>query len=452
MSPDADGKRARYKRGMQAAAVIPVANDNLAAEILTGSSAKLRVQSAGRGAARTSRPVGLLAALLYHTLLLSLAAVGLRSGVDPQATGVMLALAALGGGCALGSWGARSATARAGRNFVGGSTTAAAIAGLFLLLPDPSTSPLGDPVMLAILVPAALGALFRLPLLLLASVGAVALMAMSEPVVVLPLDQQIQLGAILSLCVVGAHRSRSTLAGAAALGLAIGIGLAALRQGGMDTVQALAAVGMGGAAMASGAAVFRSEAIGLRLTGMVAALGAALVAQAVIRSPSARDGFMQAASDASLLAAILVSAQGVVLAANLVRWHSGRIGWLGVALPQLALAALATAAISPEAVERWTRVPDPLEIATLIGIALGACVLAVSVFGVWRNWERDRPVRTGAYALVALVQLALLWPVAYPAPAIATIVAAAVLSALCGVWLMQERRDASSHDGSAARC
>ena len=433
---------------------IPVANDNAAParRLAAAHAAPAQPVAAIQPVSRTRRPQPprrrnwiAAFAVMYHVLLFASLILALAKVAAPVVVAALAGLSALGGACALSL-----VRNRLLRNCL--AVTSGLCAGL-AVLPLVLLTPLGQqaqPILLLAFAVAVVGLVARATLPILFALAALAGLGLSSPLVVQDPALQIQLAALALACAAGAWRSGSLLASC----LTLGAGLAALGsvllQSGYGTVQGLAACGAVAAALWCVGASLSRDRLSLSAIGMAVALLCALCVQLHWLDAANRDATYHTASDARIFAAILVAAQGVMLVANLARWQRGSVGWLGVALPQLGLAAVSTIAIDPSAAERWTYLPDMAEAPVLFALALGAWVLALVSFALRRHWLADRPVRTGIAALAVMLQGALLWPHVAREPALLPFLALLLCAAAAAIWLSAERRSGADPIGIAA--
>ena len=442
---------------MSAATLIPVANDNRPAHAAAAAPrAPLPGFGAPRDTAARSLPEAVAAtaearrsrrnradatraiALLYQFILTAFVIYGIVLGLQPFVVAVAALLAALGGVCALAggqrpNW--------LGRLVRAVSATAAGLCASFaliLLLPATHWSGSQDPMLLAALVFASVGAVFRVPFAALIALAGLGLVVVQLPILSLPLNTAVQVGCILALVAMGALRSRSRLVGLLVIAALAAAGWTAQHQYGLHVVQSLGTLAFGGAALWASGQLLSSD---NRASGLWAEAGrwglllAALGVQLALRNPVIADPLLQPGPPVTAVAGLLIALQGIVLAANLLRWLGGRIGWLGVVLPQGALALAAFAIISPGFAEAALALPWQVGPAEALSAMAGLCVASIAAFAAWRHWLADNPVRTGLYALVLMVQAALLVGLSQGSLELLGVLAAALAGGVCAVRL-----------------
>ena len=374
-------------------------------------------------------------ALLYQAVSTALCAYGVTQGLSAPVVAVMALLAALGGFGVLSSLGRKRLAARALRAVSALVAGACASFALILLMPAGWLPGAQGPLVVAAVTFAAIGAAFRVPFASLTALAGIVLAVQPLPVLSLPWDVVLPLAAAIALGAIGAWRSGSRVVMLAVCGLSLWVLWTALSQFGLHPVQAIGTVAL---CVATALAVLRAASRGAdtgAALGLAALIALGLAAQALLLDPSHAEALLQASGRYPALAALLVGAQGVVLGANLLRWMRGRIGWLGVALPQTALAALAFAVIDPTVVERVTALPLDLDPVGALRLLLGAVVAGMALFAAWRHWLEDAPVLTGIFALAVMIQAGLLSSTLLGAPDLVIVAGAAVIAALIATRL-----------------
>ena len=354
---------------------------------------------------RAPAPMGRWIALLYQWIATALTALALFRGLDPYTVAALAALAALGGVCAVAPWQPTRTIGTIGRALSAWLAGLAAAFALVLTLPGLVPGVGWDIVLVAAMGFAGVGAAVRSELCLMVAVAGLAVFGVTNiPLAAVPADAAWQAGGVFALCTSGAYRGRSVPTSFGLLALAsaaLGTGFAQL---GAHPFQTLALfVLLGVLLWATGHRFWQT-------LGIFTLLGFAVLAQLSIVSPVDTDALLQPQNPVPYLAIAFIAVQGLILGANLLRWVNGRTGWLTVLAAQLAVAALATLAIDPTVLERmlgtFTRMQTPLYMRG----ALGCAVAAIALAGAWRNWKADRPVRMGAYALFAALQVGLFSP------------------------------------------
>ncbi len=358
-----------------------------------------------------SRPsdIGRWTALLYQLSASALLIFAIFRGLDPVAVAGIAVLSSLGGVCALAGWDPKGFFGRIGRALSAMGAALSATFALILLIPSDVMSGLQNPLLLASLVFAAFGTIFRLRTSLLVALSGLLLLLAQESLLTLPLTTAIQVGCILALCALGAYRARSGLILATLAIFSLGLLWLSLTETSVHSVQALGAIGIAGAALWAVGLLNRTRLGDLEIPGLIVTLGASLAAQFALMDAAIADTFLQPSAQQLHLAVLLVAAQGLVLMVQICRWLSGQIGWLGILLPQLVLAAVAMVVIDPTALERLIVIPASVDMPSLYALSLGAIVGAIALFGLWESWCADRPVRTASFALALIAQFGLTW-------------------------------------------
>ena len=342
---------------------------------------------------------------LYQWVATGLTGLALFRGLDPYTVAALAALAALGGTCAVLPWKPVGLGGSIGRGLSAWFAGLAAAFALVLCLPGLAPSISWDMVLVAAFAFAGVGAVARSQLCLFIAVAGIAVFGATYlPQTAISDAVLWQAGAVFVLCAAGVYRLRSVVGGMGLLavsGTALGALFAQLGAHPFQTLSLMALLGI--VLWATGRRPWRT-------LGIFLLLGFAVLAQLSIVSPVDTDAILQPQSPVPYLAIAFVVVQGLVLGANLIRWVNGQASWTTVLTAQLAVAALATLAIDPTVLERmlgsFTRMQTPLYIRS----ALGCAVAAIALAGAWRNWKADRPVRMGAYALVAALQVGMFSP------------------------------------------
>ncbi len=384
--------------------------------------------------------IGRLTALLYQVATIGLLILAMSNAADPVAIAGLAMLSSLGGICALIRWFPKTFMSRVGRAMSAIFTTLTATFAMILILPADIMSGLQNPLLIATIAFAAIGTIFRLRLPCIAALSGLGILLWQSAIFALPTTVMIQFGCVLALVALGAYRTRSVVIAACLTLFAIGLFWLSLTQTSLHSVQAFGAVGNIGAALWAVGLLETDQMDAVLLPGVMVTMGASITIQFALSDPAMADTFLQPTAPQTYLAALLVAAQGIFLFAQLCRWLRGQIGWLGVFLTQLALAAAVMVIIDPTALERLIAIPSSVDMPLLYMLCLGAVTGAIAAFGAWDSWFADHPVRMGGFAMIFFVQMGLMARLAFQSFDLTVLTLLALTSAACAVLLCRQLR------------
>ena len=348
-------------------------------------------------------------AIAYQFLALGLVGLGMAQGMNPLVVATLATLSALGGFCAVKGWVPTGWLSALSREALVVFAAVTLIVTTLIVAPGYLPRGLQDPLILSGLVLSGVAAFGSSRIAGILAVGAMSLLAITDPLWSLPLYASIQIGCIVALCAVAAWKTRSTPLVLMTVGLAFALLWSGVSHAELHLAQGFGVVALAAAALAM---VLRDVMPAISRIGWSLLIASALALQLVITDAASADALLQSTARNLSLSAFLVALQGSVLGVSLLRWMSGRTSFAGVILPLLVMAGASTLIIDPTLLERAVPVPGVTDIPALLSAFAGVVVASLSAFALFRSWQADNPVRTALYAMILIVQTALLWPLA----------------------------------------